>query len=183
MQKHIEILGWNVTDKITGAKGVAMSVSFGLSGCIQVLVSPKADVNGNRSKDSSWYDIPRLKKTGKSPIMDAPDYNICYVLDGREGLENIELLGKKVVDKMSGAKGVITSISFDLSGCIQGTITSQSGKTPELSFWYDIKQFKVISKIPIVEPPNYMGIGHVAEGKNGSVDKPQFIRQLSPRRN
>ena len=34
-------------------------------------------------------------------------------------LGHLELLGQKVEDKVTGFRGVVTTISFDLYGCIQ----------------------------------------------------------------
>ena len=46
IKKHLEILGFRVTDKVTGLTGVAVSVSFDLYGCIQVIVNPGLDKDG-----------------------------------------------------------------------------------------------------------------------------------------
>ena len=36
--------------------------------------------------------------------------------------KHVELLGHRAVDKITGFKGVIDSISFDLYGCIQACV-------------------------------------------------------------
>ena len=38
--------------------------------------------------------------------------------------KHLDLLGRKVEDKVTGIKGVVTSVSFDLYGCIQAVITT-----------------------------------------------------------
>lgn len=47
---------------------------------------------------------------------------------------HLALLGLKVQDKVTGFKGVISSISFDLYGCVQAAITpsvNAEGKNQE----------------------------------------------------
>jgi hypothetical protein len=36
--------------------------------------------------------------------------------------QHLTILGKKAKDKITGVEGIITSISFDLYGCIQASI-------------------------------------------------------------
>ena len=71
--------------------------------------------------------------------------------------EHFKLLGFKVVDKVIGFKGVVTSISFDLSGCIQALVCPEvnASGVPGDSRWFDTKRLKIISKIPIISPPSY----------------------------
>lgn len=46
MKKYLDILGHKVSDKVTGFNGVAVSVSFDLYGCIQVVVNPGLSSDG-----------------------------------------------------------------------------------------------------------------------------------------
>ena len=84
VQKHMELLGMKATDKVTGFKGVVTSVSFDLFGCIQAVLTPEAGEQG-RQEDSRWYDVTRLRVTGKKPVMDLPNYEYGYVAEGRKG--------------------------------------------------------------------------------------------------
>jgi len=86
----------------------------------------------------------------------------------------MSLLGMKVTDKVTGFKGVVTAISFDLFGCIQAIVTPavSEGSKQEDSRWYDVSRLKVESKKVVMEIPNYE-YGYVAEGKMGSMDKPR----------
>lgn len=54
-------LGKTYIDKITGFKGVAVGVVYYISGCNQVLISPKVDKDG-KIKDSNWFDVQRMKE-------------------------------------------------------------------------------------------------------------------------
>lgn len=56
--------------------------------------------------------------------------------------ESLSLLGKKVKDRVTGYTGVVTSVSFDLYGCVQALVTPSAtdGKEPYQSFWFDVKR-------------------------------------------
>lgn len=84
VKKHLDLLGMKVVDKVTGARGVVSSISFDLYGCIQAIVVPP--LNGDGTKiESSWFDVGRLKVTGKKPVMDLPDFDLGYPSQGKKG--------------------------------------------------------------------------------------------------
>lgn len=84
---------------------------------------------------------------------------------------HMNLLGLKAQDKVTGIKGVITSLCFDLFGCIQATLTPQGKENNRVdSYWYDISRLKLLTKTPIMQRPNYL-YGHQAEGKQGCFSK------------
>jgi hypothetical protein len=73
-------------------------------------------------------------------------------------IQAIELLGHKVVDKVTGMKGVVTSISFDLYGCIQAVITpaiDEKELKPREGHWYDVQRLKVTSREPVMAVPTF----------------------------
>ena len=82
--KHIEILGFKVKDKVTGIKGVATTVSFDLYGCIQVVISREVDKDG-KTLDSRWFDINRLEVSGKTRVMEPPNFDFGPVSEGKKG--------------------------------------------------------------------------------------------------
>ena len=89
--------------------------------------------------------------------------------------DHLELLGKKVEDKVTGMTGVITCMSFDLFGCIQAVLTppaEESGKLPD-GKWMDVSRLNVKSKKPVMDVPDFLS-GYVAEGLKGPADKPAF---------
>jgi len=43
IQKHLDLLGHKVTDRVSGFTGVVTSIGFDLYGCIQAVVTPGAD--------------------------------------------------------------------------------------------------------------------------------------------
>ena len=42
---------------------------------------------------------------------------------------HLSILGKPVKDKVTGMKGIVSSVSFDLYGCIQVIVNPGLGKT------------------------------------------------------
>lgn len=73
MQQYLGILGHRVVDRVTGFKGVAVSVAFDLYGCIQVIVNPGLQSDGKLG-DSNWFDFNRLMVEREPAVMLAPDY-------------------------------------------------------------------------------------------------------------
>lgn len=100
--------------------------------------------------------------------------------------EHIGLLGFKVQDKVTGYKGVVTSISFDLYGCIQAIVSPialKEGRV-ESGTWFDVARLKVLSKKRVMELPNFVTNYSlekkdekeknkiISKGKKGCANKP-----------
>lgn len=85
VDKHMDLLGFKVTDKVTGFKGVVSSVSFDLYGCIQAVVCPEAEKGSKKLEDSRWFDVQRLTVTSKAPVMAVPNFDKGYVAEGKKG--------------------------------------------------------------------------------------------------
>lgn len=85
----------------------------------------------------------------------------------------IKLLGHRVTDRVTGFDGVVTSISFDLYGCIQAVVSpgAKDGQVPE-GRWFDVARLEVTSAEPVMQQPNFES-GPQAEGLQGAADKPQ----------
>lgn len=76
--------------------------------------------------------------------------NQCQVLE-----QVVALLGQQAEDKVTGFKGVITSVCFDLYGCIQVILTPKIGKDgkKEIGGYYDANRLKMKSnKVKRVMP-------------------------------
>ena len=87
--------------------------------------------------------------------------------------KHIELLGFMAEDKITGFRGVIESVSFDLYGCIQILLKPKMNDRGEIPAgnWFDITRIKIINKKRIVDMPNFYE-GYIANGKKGPADKP-----------
>ena len=83
-QKHFEMLGKPGKDSVTGFTGVVTSISFDLYGCIQAVLTPKADKKDG-IKDGHWFDVTRIEITNETPVMALPDFVAGYTAEGRKG--------------------------------------------------------------------------------------------------
>lgn len=91
--------------------------------------------------------------------------------------KHLNMLGLKVEDRVTGFKGVVTSVGFDLYGCVQAVVnpgTDKEGKTQDSS-WFDIARLKIQDDSPVMERPNF-DFGPIAEGKKGPAEKPAFLK-------
>ena len=71
--------------------------------------------------------------------------------------ETFDLLGMEVKDKVTGVEGIVTSVCFDLYGCVQATINrglDKDGKAYE-QWWYDVQRLKVLMPNPVMEVPDF----------------------------
>ena len=84
VKKHLALLGFRATDRVTCYKGVITSIGFDLYGCVQAIVTPDVDDKGD-VVDSRWFDIARLRVTGKKPVMEQPDWDYGPVAEGKKG--------------------------------------------------------------------------------------------------
>lgn len=74
-------------------------------------------------------------------------------------MKDIYLLGLKVRDQVTGFEGVVTSIGYDLYGCIQAVVTPEfkNGKRED-SGWFDTKRLVVLSKTPVMQVPDFVTV-------------------------
>jgi hypothetical protein len=87
--------------------------------------------------------------------------------------EHYELLGLKAKDAVTGFHGVITTVSFDLYGCVQAIVTPPvdgKGEMPD-SRWFDVTRLIIQNRKPVMQRPDFQE-GYIAEGRKGCSDKP-----------
>lgn len=82
--------------------------------------------------------------------------------------QHFNYLGLKVKDKVTGFYGVVTTLSFDLYGCIQVVVTPPyDGETTKDGKWFDICRLEVLDPSPVMNCPDYDN-GYVTTGQKGS---------------
>ena len=91
-------------------------------------------------------------------------------------LPYMNLMGLKVEDRVTGFTGVVTSVCYDLYGCIQVALnpgTSPDGKLDD-GRWFDAKRIKVLNKKPVMEIPAFASEPLLARAgdENGPAEKP-----------
>ena len=72
--------------------------------------------------------------------------------------EHLNLLGLKARDRVTGFTGIVSSVSFDLYGCIQAVLTPEIDKDgkPREGHWYDVNRLELLSKKPVMALPAFM---------------------------
>lgn len=73
IEKHLKKLGFKCKDKVSGLEGVITHIGFDLFGCVQAIVHPGLDKDGN-PKDTLWFDLERLEITSDTPAMNQPNF-------------------------------------------------------------------------------------------------------------
>lgn len=91
--------------------------------------------------------------------------------------QHLNLLGLHVEDRVSGFKGVVTSISFDLYGCVQAIVHPglDTDKNLGEQQWLDVARLRVTKLKPVMPRPDFE-YGDAAKGKKGPAEKPAFIK-------
>ena len=84
VNKHLNLLGLTVEDRVTGFRGVVASVSFDLYGCVQAVVNPRTDKDG-KLQDQTWFDIARLAVLDAEPVMERPNFESGPQAEGKKG--------------------------------------------------------------------------------------------------
>lgn len=91
--------------------------------------------------------------------------------------KHLSYLGFRGKDKVTGLEGVITSVSFDLFGCVMATLNpglDKDGKQRD-SHWFDIARLSITSDAPVMSQPDFV-VGPQAEGRQGAADKPAYCK-------
>lgn len=89
--------------------------------------------------------------------------------------KHLNMLGLKVKDRVTGTEGVVTSVSFDLYGCVQTVVNpglDKDGKAKD-SMWFDISRLQVLDTLPVMERPDFLGDNKQAAGLKGPAEKPR----------
>lgn len=90
IKKHLDLLGYEVKDKVSDYKGVVISMSFDLYGCIQADVRPKELNPDSRTlQPGIWLDVSRLEKISSTPLMQQPNFEWGLVAEGLKGPANL----------------------------------------------------------------------------------------------
>jgi hypothetical protein len=87
--------------------------------------------------------------------------------------KHLEWLGLEVEDCVTKVKGVVTSVTFDLYGCIQALVnqgTDKDGKIRD-SYWLDVNRLKIKNKKPVMKRPNFNDV-KIADAEKGPECKP-----------
>ena len=99
--------------------------------------------------------------------------------------EYMKVLGRVCEDKVTGYKGVATSVSFELYGCVQVVLVPDTKDKPSSAVdsngrWFDYKRLKISKQVRMPAPNFETPTEHVKtvakprkkEAVNGPGEKP-----------
>lgn len=90
---------------------------------------------------------------------------------------HLNWLGLKVKDRVTGFAGVVTSVSFDLFGCIQVVVSPAADNAThklESGCWFDVSRLEMDGD-RVMDVPCYARTqtpDAIASGEHGPADKP-----------
>lgn len=87
---------------------------------------------------------------------------------------HLDKLGLKCRDRVSNFEGVITSICFDLYGCVSALVNpgvDEKGIAREQN-WYDVQRLEILSDEPVMKQPNFLIESTISAGNQGAAEKP-----------
>lgn len=91
--------------------------------------------------------------------------------------KHLNFLGLRVEDRVTGFKGVVSTVGFDLYGCIQAVVnpgTDADGKLRD-SQWFDIGRLRVCDEAPVMPRPTFEWTPQaIADGRKGPAERPAF---------
>lgn len=93
--------------------------------------------------------------------------------------KHLDLLGMRVEDRVTGFKGVVATVGFDLYGCIQGVVNPGADADGKLrdSQWFDVNRLRVIDDTPVMERPEFEWTPEViAEAGKGPAERPAYSK-------
>lgn len=71
--------------------------------------------------------------------------------------EYLSFLGHKVEEVTTGLTGVVTSIGFDIAGCVQAIVHPGVDKDGKLRdpVWFDLSRLKKVGPTPVMDSPHF----------------------------
>ncbi|MBX6133572.1 hypothetical protein [Pseudomonas aeruginosa] len=88
--------------------------------------------------------------------------------------KHLSILGYRAKDRVTGFEGVVTSVCFDLYGCIQVVLNPgirDDGKIGE-QLWFDINRLIVAENKPRVMAPQTSSTGQLLRAGTGRQRSP-----------
>lgn len=93
--------------------------------------------------------------------------------------KQLDLLGTRVQDRVTGFSGVVASVTFDLYGCIQAIVNPGMGSDGKLGEpqWFDVNRLHVTDANPVMERPAFdWSPEAVSEARKGCGERPAITR-------
>lgn len=94
--------------------------------------------------------------------------------------KHLDLLGMRVEDRVTGFRGVVATVGFDLYGCIQAVVNpgvnEDDGKLRE-SQWFDVNRLRVTDAEPVMQRTEFEWSPQaIAKGRKGAAERPAHCK-------
>lgn len=92
-------------------------------------------------------------------------------------LQHLNLLGLRVEDRVTGFKGVVSTVGFDLYGCIQAIVNPGADADGKLRDpqWFDVGRLQVQDATPVMERPTFdWTTESVSASQKGPGERPRI---------
>jgi len=86
---------------------------------------------------------------------------------------HLDLLGRRVADRVTGIEGVVTSVSYDLYGCVQALVVPPASADKARVEWYDVGRLKTLRGRRAMPLPDFTANYIVAAAKGPALKPPQ----------
>lgn len=150
-------LGMTAKDLITGYTGVITAWCEFHNNCDRIALQPRELTSDGKVQERTWFDITQLEVVDEAVIgfVQAPEHEF-KMLD-------------EVRDTITGHKGIITSFTTWLSGCIRAGVQNKEVKDgrPVDDWVVPVQQLEMIKAYaPITVKPK----------TGGPMDPPKYVR-------
>jgi hypothetical protein len=92
----------------------------------------------------------------------------------------LDMLGHRATDRVTGFTGVISSMCFDLYGCIQVLLTPKAKDDAdkiEQGPWFDVNRLQLLDEAPVMDRPAFRAPELKPTAyQHGAAEKPHAAR-------
>lgn len=137
LSESLPQLGTVQKDKITGYEGVVTTVAYHIAGCNRIGLRSQEPSEADETKFFYPTQLEQVEEVDESLIIDEPTTEVGFDL------------GWHLQNKINGANGIATTITFNLYNCPRVAMTpfgEEPPEEPQDRFWADAPEASVVNK-------------------------------------
>jgi len=135
-------IGDLVKDKISGLKGICNEITYWMNGCVRIGVQSNQLTEKNTIPKQIFFDRNQVEFLEKTSLTFTKPIKLTRELA-------YKLIGKKAIDKISGFKGIIESITIDISNKISVRVCLQQlldRNEIHCGYWFPLERVSISKK-------------------------------------
>lgn len=150
------VLGNTAKDVITGFEGIVTGYAVFHNNCDRLGLQPRELDKDGKPRERCWFDVTQLELVSNEVV--------GYVAPVKHSFKMLD----EVVDPITGHKGIITSFTTWLSGCVRAGVQDKGAKDgkPYEDFTVPVQQLELVKASP---PPK-------KEKTGGPMRNPSEVR-------